>query len=193
MKSTIVNRSVRRLTLEELEAGLPFIRQAPTARGSLDRIVRRPRIEEREAIERGALDRVEGLVGDNWRVRGSRHMKDGSAHPGRQITLVSSRVIDLVAQERERWDLAGDQLYVDLDLSADNLPPGTRLEIGTAVLEVTAESHTGCKKFAHRYGLDALRFVSTPLARELNLRGIYAQVVQPGRVHVGDAVVVRRG
>lgn len=155
--------------------------------------MRRPRIEEREAIEQGALDRVEGLVGDNWRARGSRRMPDGSAHPGRQITLMSSRVIDLVARERKRWDLAGDQLYVDLDLSAENLPPGTHLEIGTAVLEVTAEAHTGCKKFAERFGPDALRFVSSPLARKLNLRGIYAKVVQPGRVHVGNWVGVRRG
>ena len=91
-------------------------------------------------------------------------MSDGSANPDAQLTLMNARVVALVAGERERWPLAGDQLYVDLDLSADNLPPGTRLAVGSAVIEVTPEPHTGCAKFSARFGSEALRFVNSPPA-----------------------------
>ena len=101
---------------------------------------------------------------------------------------MSSRAAALVAGDRERWPLAGDQLYVDLDLSDENLPPGTRLALGSAVLEVTDEPHTGCKKFTARFGLDAMVFVNSPVGRALNLRGINARVVESGTVRVGDAV-----
>jgi MOSC domain-containing protein YiiM len=105
-----------------------------------------------------------------------------------QINLMSSRVVQLVSQDRSRWHLAGDQLYVDLDLSDGNLPPGTRLAIGSAVIEVTAQPHTGCAKFVERFGLDAMRFVNAPERSDLHLRGINARVVRPGAIRVGDAV-----
>jgi hypothetical protein len=171
-----------------LEAGLPEIRRAPADDGKVELIVRRPGPEEREVLAQGQLDPEEGLVGDCWRQRGSRATTDGSAHPEMQVTLMNARVAALVARDRDRWPLAGDQLYVDLDLSTANLPPGTRLELGSAEIEITDQPHTGCGKFVRRFGVDAMRFVNTPLGRELNLRGIYARVVRAGTVRAGDAI-----
>jgi MOSC domain-containing protein YiiM len=179
---------MRQLTMQELEAGLDAIRQSPQDEGVLELIVRRPQADERQILEEGRLDLVEGLVGDHWRARGSSRTADGSAHPDMQLTLMNSRVIALLAQDEARWPLAGDQLFVDLDLSAENLPPGTRLALGSAVIEVTNVPHTGCNKFAARFGTDALRFVNSALGRQLHLRGINARVVQPGVIRAGDQV-----
>ncbi len=176
------------LSMAELEAGLDEIRQSPKATGVLDLIVRRPDRDEREVLEEGELSLAEGLVGDNWKTRGSSRTTDGFGHPDMQLNVMNSRVIALVAQEKDRWQLAGDQLFVDMDLSADNVPPGTRLAIGAAIIEATEIPHTGCKKFMARFGLDALEFVSTPLAKQLHLRGINAKVVQPGVIRAGDIV-----
>ncbi|HEX7183667.1 MAG TPA: MOSC domain-containing protein [Thermoanaerobaculia bacterium] len=174
------------LTMEELEAGLDEILDSPKEEGVLKLIVRRPRIGEREVLQEAELDLVEGLAGDNWSTRGSSRTPDGSAHPDMQLNIMSSRVIALVAQNPGRWQLAGDQLFIDLDLSAANLPPGTRLTLGSAVVEVTSQPHTGCKKFVERFGADALKFVNSPVGRELRLRGLNARVVQPGVIRVGD-------
>jgi hypothetical protein len=174
------------LTTEELHAGLEGIRLSPKDEGVLELIVRRPHIGEREVLDEGQLDIVDGLVGDTWSTRGSRRSKDGLAHPDMQLNIMNARVIALVAQDRERWHLAGDQLFMDLDLSGVNLPPGTRLAVGSAVIEVTAEPHTGCQKFVSRFGLDAMKFVNSPVGRELNLRGINARVVKPGTIRVRD-------
>jgi hypothetical protein len=179
---------VKHLTMEELEAGLVEIRQSPKDEGVLTLIVRRPRTGEREVLEEGAVDRVEGLVGDNWRTRGGSRTPDGSSHPDMQLNVMNSRAIALVAQDRDRWRLAGDQLFIDLDLSAANLPPGTRLALGSAVIEVTDQPHTGCSKFVARFGLDAMRFVNSSVGTQLHLRGINAKVVQPGVIRVGDVV-----
>lgn len=151
-------------------------------------IVSRPASDRREVLAVAELDLVNGLVGDNWRARGSRSTPDGSAHPDMQLNLMNARAIALVARTRDRWPLAGDQLYVDLDLSTANLPPGTRMAIGTAVIEVTAVPHTGCAKFTQRFGADAMKFVNSPVGRALNLRGINAKVVQPGAIRAGDTV-----
>lgn len=172
-------------TLAELEAGLDHIRQSPKDTGVLEMIVCRPEVGERKVLEVGQLDLVEGLRGDNWKVRGSRSTSDGSAHSEMQLNIMNSRVVALVAGSRDRWPLAGDQLYVDLDLSEENLPPGTRLALGTAVIEITPEPHTGCKFFKTRFGLDALQFVNSPFGKRLHLRGLNAKVIEPGEIHVG--------
>lgn len=172
--------------MAELQAGLDHIRQSPRDNGPLMLIVRRPRVEERELLTEAQLDCHEGLVGDNWRVKGSQSTADGASHPDMQLTIMNTRVIDLVAQGQERWPLAGDQLYVDLDLSDANLPAGTRLGIGSAVVEVTAVPHTGCRKFMARFGRDAMKFVNW--SQSLHYRGINAKVVEPGTIRVGDCV-----
>ena len=179
---------IKHLSLEELEAGLDEIRQSPRDAGRVELIVRRPRVDEREVLTEARLDLTSGLVGDTWPSRRSRRTPDGSPHPDMQLNLMNARVIALLAQDRERWPLAGDQLYIDLDLSAENLPAGTRLQIGSAIIEVTSQPHTGCDKFAARFGLDALKFVNGPERKPYRLRGINARVVEPGVVRTGDVV-----
>lgn len=179
---------MRHLTTEELEAGLEHVCQAPKTDGSLELIVRRPAVGQREVLSKGVLDPAEGLVGDSWNVRGSTRTPDGRPHPDMQLNVMSARAAALVSQDTARWPLAGDQLFVDLDLSAENLPPGTRLALGTAVIEVTAEPHTGCGKFVERFGVDAMKFVNSPVGRRLHLRGVNARVVVPGAIAVGDRV-----
>jgi MOSC domain-containing protein YiiM len=167
------------------DTGLEVVRAAPRDEGTVELIVCRPAVDEREVVDEAELDLEEGLVGDNWRARG-RSGGRRPANPDAQLTVMSSRAIALAAGDGDRWALAGDQLYLDLDLSGDNLPPGTRLEVGSAVIEVTAEPHTGCKKFAARFGLETLEVFNSPEGRALNLRGINTRVVQPGTIRVGD-------
>jgi MOSC domain-containing protein YiiM len=168
-------------TPEDLAAALDEIRRAPADAGSVELIVRRPAENEREVLDEGTLDLEVGLLGDMWHRR-------GTPNPDAQLTLMNARAIEAIAGSRERWPLAGDQLFVDLDLSLGNLPAGTRLAVGEAVVEVTAEPHTGCAKFSARFGTEALRFVNKPPGRELRLRGVNARVVTPGAVRVGDAI-----
>ncbi len=171
-----------------MKAGLDAIRQSPQGVGVLRLISRRPNTDEREVLEEAHLDPAHGLVGDNWKARGSRSTPDGSANPEMQLNVMNARVIELLAQDKERWALAGDQLFVDFDLSDTNIPPGTRLAIGSAVIEVTAPPHLGCKKFSARFGPDAMKFVNSPEGKQLHLRGVNAKVVQPGIVRAGDSV-----
>ncbi|MFH1474915.1 MAG: MOSC domain-containing protein [Chloroflexota bacterium] len=180
---------MRHRSAADLIAGLDEIRRAPASDGAVEMIVRRPAENRRETLEAGELTPDEGLVGDDWRARGSRSTPDGSAEPDRQLTVMNARAVDLLASgDRAAWPLAGDQLYVDLDLSVENLPAGTRLAIGTAVVEVTELPHTGCSKFGARFGAEAQRFVNSAEGRALRLRGLYARVVEPGTVGRGDAV-----
>jgi hypothetical protein len=179
---------IKHLTMEELQAGLDEIRRSPKDEGVLKLIVRRPASNEREVLEECELHPSEGLVGDSWKKRSSSRTSDGSPHPDMQLNIMNARAIALVAQAKDRWQLAGDQLYIDIDLSAENMPPGTRLALGSAVIEVTAQPHTGCKKFVARFGLDAMKFVNSPLGKQLHLRGINARVVQPGVIRVGSVV-----
>lgn len=175
-------------TPEELVAGLPEVEGSPRDGGRVDLIVARPENFEREVFDEARLDPDAGLAGDNWRVRGSRHTPDGSAEVARQITVMNARAAALIAGPKERWPLAGDQLYVDFDISVDNLPAGTELTIGGARVVVSEEPHTGCAKFSERFGVEALRFVNSPDGRRLRLRGLNARVVTPGVVRVGDSV-----
>ena len=180
--------TITHLTMSELEAGLGEIARSPRDKGVLEMIVRRPQVGEREILEEGQIDLVDGLVGDSWKNRSSRRTADGTPHPDMQLNLMNSRVVALVSQDKSRWHLAGDQLFVDFDLSEANVPAGTRLAIGSAVIEVTAQPHTGCGKFVERFGLDAMKFVNSPEREHLHLRGINARVVRPGVMRVGDTI-----
>ena len=180
--------NVLHLSIMELEAGMDNIRQSPKENGVLKMIVRRPAVDEREAISEGELNTTEGLEGDTWKTRGSSHTTDGSANVNSQITVMNARTIALLAQDEERWSLAGDQLYIDMDLSDENIPPGTSLAIGTAIIEVSAQPHSGCKKFSARFGVEAMKFVNSPEGKRLHLRGINTRVVQPGTIRVGDVI-----
>ena len=177
---------MRHLTTKELEAALDHLRRTPKDDGVIEFIVRRPEVDQREVLDEAELDIGLGLIGDNWKVRGSRKTPDGSAHPEMQINIMNSRVTALVARERERWPLAGDQLYIDMDLSKENLPAGSRITVGSAVLEVSPLPHTGCKKFVARFGIEAMEFVNSELGKLLCLRGINAKIIQGGTVKVGQ-------
>jgi MOSC domain-containing protein YiiM len=176
------------LSMTELEAGLGHICQSPEDSGVLEMIVRRPNVDERELVNEAELNLEVGLVGDTWKMRGSKATPDGSANIQAQITLMNARAIALLAQEESRWALAGDQLFVDFHLGEDNLPPGTRIAIGSVILEVSAVPHTGCAKFSQRFGVEALKFVNSPEGKRLHLRGINTTVVQAGTIRVGDVV-----
>lgn len=179
-------------TTSELERGLDAVRAAPGDAGTVELIVRRPAIGEREVITTGTLTEAGGLAGDTWLTRGSRHTPDGSAERNRQLTIMNARAVALVAgDDRARWPLAGDQLYVDLDISEDNLPPGALVRLGpTVVVEISEEPHTGCAKFRERFGTDAGRFVNSQEGRRLRLRGLNARVVTAGDLSTGDFVTV---
>jgi len=174
--------------LATLRTGLATIRKSPRDRGRVELIVRRPAENQREVLTAAELSTVDGLVGDGWSTRGSSSTEDGSPNPKAQVTLMNARVAALVAGTHDRRQLAGDQLFVDLDLSVDALPQGTWLTVGSAVIEVTDLPHRGCGKFSARFGVDALKFVNSKEGRELNLRGINAKVVAGGLVRTGDVV-----
>jgi hypothetical protein len=175
-------------TLTQLEESLDHIREAPADGGTLELIARRPAEDEREILSEARLDLRGGLEGDTWPSRGSSRTPDGSPFIEAQLTLMNARAAVAIAGERERWALAGDQLYVDIDLSTANLPPGSRVQIGSAVIEFSETPHTGCAKFSGRFGVDALKFVNSPVGRELRLRGANCRVVVPGTIRQGDAI-----
>ncbi len=175
-------------TYSELEQGLERVARSPRDAGVVKQIVCRPAPGERRRLQSAELDQRQGLLGDNWLARGNPKTANGEAHPDMQLNLMNARAIALIAGDEDRWQLAGDQFYVDLDLSPGNLPPGTLLSIGEARIEVTAEPHLGCAKFIERFGRDAALLVNSEAGRALNLRGINARVVTPGRVDVGAAV-----
>ena len=175
-------------SLAELAQALDHVSDAPKESGTLVLIVRRPVVDAREVLAEGDLNCVEGLVGDSWSRRGSSRSVDGLAHPDMQLNLMNARAIEAIAGPMTRWPLADDQLFVDFDLGQSNVPAGTRLAIGEAVVEVTDQPHTGCGKFAARFGVDALKWVNSPDGRALSLRGINARVVVAGRIRHGDIV-----
>jgi hypothetical protein len=170
----------------DFEPSLAAVRAAPVDGGELVRIVLRPEVELRLEVDTAVLDPVEGVIGDSWKARGSSRTPDGAASQDAQVTIMSTRVLAAIEPDPARWILAGDQLLVEADLSVANLPPGTRLAIGEAVVEVSEAPHTGCAKFSARFGSDALRWVNSPLGRELRMRGVNVRVVQGGVVRIGD-------
>jgi len=182
--------TARHRTLDEIVAGLDVVRQSPRGEGTLALAVRRPAVDVREMLSRAELDPDAGLVGDSWSRRPSSRTSDRSPHPDMQLNVINSRFIELIAgPDRDAWALAGDQLYLDLDLSVDALPAGSRLAIGDrAVIEVTDQPHTGCAKFAARFGRDAHKVVWTEEGRRLRLRGLNARVLVGATIATGDTV-----
>jgi MOSC domain-containing protein YiiM len=174
--------------LASLEESLDHIRAAPADAGTLELIARRPAVDERQVLSEARLNLHDGLEGDTWLVRGSSRTPDGGPNPDAQLTVMNARAAAAMAGDRDRWPLAGDQLYVDLDISRTNLPPGSRVQIGTAVIEFSEPPHTGCAKFSGRFGVDALKFVNSPIGRELRLRGANCRVVVAGTVRTGDVI-----
>lgn len=172
-------------TTDELEANLAAILAAPKDSGPIEMIVRRPIENEREVVEIAEVTRDGGLVGDSWVHRVD---ENGDPHTAAQLTLMNSRVAGAVAVTRDRWPLAGDQVYLDMDISQQNLPPGSRLRLGDAVVEISDVPHTGCAKFADRFGKEALRWVNVGVGRENRFRGVNAFVVEPGSFQIGDKV-----
>ncbi|MBL8099748.1 MAG: MOSC domain-containing protein [Anaerolineales bacterium] len=179
---------LKQYPISELELGIDEIKDSPKDNGVLEMIVRRPETETREIINAGEINLENGLAGDNWKARGNDHTPDGSADPEAQITLMNSRVIQLLSGDKENWQWAGDQLFVDMDLGIENLPPHSRIQVGSVILEISAKPHTGCKKFSGRFGIEALEFISTPLGKALRMRGVNAKVIQAGEIKVGDVV-----
>ena len=176
------------MTPDALMSGLENVRLAPRDRGELAAIVRRPAIDERELVAEAHIDAANGVVGDSWLTRGSTSTPDGSSAVDKQVTVMNVRLAELVAGGRERMPLAGDQLYVDFDLSIDHLPPGRVVQVGAVSLEVSEVPHLGCAKFMARFGEPAMRFVNSAEGRQLRLRGVNMRVLTPGVVRVGDVV-----
>ena len=179
----------KHLSKFELEKGLDIVQQSPMKIGTLELIVVRPKEDEREVLKAARLDEKYGVEGDCWIDKPSSSTPNNEANPEKQVTIMNARAIQLIAQEKERWPLAGDQLYMDLDLSKENLHPGNRLAIGMAILEITASPHTGCSKFTERFGIDATKFVNSYQGKHLRLRGINAKVIRGGMIRPGDKVI----
>lgn len=179
----------RHLTLAELERGLPEILDSPKDKGRLDGIVIRPDRGERQELGVCEVSLKSGVHGDHWAKGCWKSTDDGDPHPDVQICIMNSRCIALIAQDRTNWAPAGDNLFIDMDLSPDNLPPGQRLSLGTAVIEITDTPHNGCQKFIERYGRDACFFVNSRLGKGYRLRGVYARVIRDGGIAVGDDVM----
>ncbi len=175
-------------TLEHMESYLEIIRDAPSDEGVVEMIVSRPKTNSRRILDHADIHQEHGLVGDNWLARGDKHTADGTADTGRQLTLMGSRAIRAITDSEQRWPEAGDQFFVDFDLSAGNLPAGSRIAIGEAELEVSPLPHLGCRKFSERFGKEATQFVNSEAGKALNLRGINATVIKPGKVAKGDTI-----
>lgn len=174
-------------TLAELEPHLAHLAASPKDVGKLELLVCRPSRHTRRVLDEGMLDTEVGLVGDSWSTR-----SEEKRRPDKQVTLMNARMAALLSADPERQALCGDQLYVDLDLSHENLPAGTRIEVGDAVVEVSAAPHTGCAIFVRHFGDEATRFVNGREGRRLRLRGINARVVTGGAVRPGDKATVHR-
>lgn len=166
----------------DLERGLGHIADSPRDHGTVEMIVRRPAVDEREIVPSAEVEPGSGLIGDSWA---------GRPHPSpeAELTLMNARCVALLAGDVDRWPLAGDQVYVDLDLGVENLPPGTRLRVGTVMVEVSAKPHTGCSKFSARFGEEALAFVNSESGKAMRLRGMNVRVIEGGTIRTGDPVI----
>ncbi len=180
--------SIEHATVDELSDRMDWLLESPKDGGAIRSIVVRPATDERQELERVRLSPEGGVEGDRWASTAQRKLEDGRLNPDVQVTLTNARLIEIVAKDRSRWSLSGDQLYVDMDLSVENLPPGQRLAIGSAVLEISEVPHRGCSKYKSRFGKAAFELVDSARGRELRFRGVYAQIVKEGTLAVGDQI-----
>jgi len=188
--SELGTENIRHLNTDELEAGLGEALTSPSNEGIVELIVCRPDVGQRKVLQSASFSTEVGLVGDNWSKKPYSKSPDGGPHPEMQVTMINRRVLDLIAGgDTKRRAVPGDQLVVDFDLSLENIPPGTRLNVGSTIIEVTEEPHTGCSQFVGWFGADAMRFVNSPRGRELCLRGINAKVIQAGTIAQGDQII----
>lgn len=178
-------RGMREQPGTQFDALLDRVHSAPLDNGLLNLIVRRPAVDERETLAQASLDLDLGLVGDRWATR---QIDRTPVYLAAQLTVINTRLLTAIEPDRTRWALAGDQLYVDLDLCEAHLPAGSRLAIGSSVIEVSEEPHTGCAKFSARFGGEALRWINSPVGRAHRLRGLNARIVEAGTIRVGDAI-----
>jgi hypothetical protein len=176
------------LSLEELQSHLDSIKQSPQDDGILKAIVIRPVSNERVGMESSVVTPDGGVHGDRWAKQAWLNLPEEELEPKAQITVMNSRAAEVIARNRARWPLAGDNLYVDLDLSEDNLQAGQQLSIGSAVFEITPQPHNGCGKFEQRFGAEALKWVNSEEGKHHHLRGIYIKVVKAGVINVDDTI-----
>lgn len=169
-----------------LDAALDLIRAAPKDQGTIELIARRPAAGTREVVDHVRFSTELGVVGDGWHRRPSR--KTGAPNIDQQVSMMNARAIAAIAPNREDWANAGDQLYIDFDISTENLPVGTKLAFGTAVLQISPHPHRGCAKFTKRFGEDVTRWVNTDVGCALRLRGVMAQVLVEGDARRGDVI-----
>ena len=176
------------VSLTEMESRLGGVLAAPSSAGRVEALVVRPDVDQRESLNQVMFSPGQGVAGDNWLTSCWKKLPSGESDPEVQVAIMNARVIEVLTRDKSLWPLAGDQLFVDFDLSVNNLVVGDRLQVGAAVLEVTAEPHRGCSKFKKRFGEDALTFVNSPQGDAHRLRGVYAKIVTAGEVCVGDSV-----
>ena len=179
---------MKHLTLTEIEAGMDWVLAAPDTVGRVEALVVRPAVDQRVSHTQVMFSPEQGVTGDNWLTSCWKKLPGGESDPEVQVAIMSARMIEVLTRDKSRWPLAGDQLFVDFDLSVVNLAVGNRLQVGAAVLEITAEPHRGCRKFSQRFGAEAKAFVNSKQGDAYRLRGVYAKIVSAGEVRVGDDI-----
>lgn len=177
-----------KLALTEIETRLNWVMSAPTDTGHVSALVVRPVKNQREPLDKVMFSPQLGVNGDNWSTNCWKKLPDGKSDPEVQVAIMNARMIEVLTQDKALWPLAGDQLFVDFDLSVANLRAGDHLQVGAAVLQITAEPHRGCGKFKQRFGEDALAFVNSERGDAHRLRGVYAKIISAGEVCVNDAI-----
>ncbi len=176
------------ITTTGIEKRMDWVLAAPADVGRVEMLVVRPAVNQRESLDQVMFSAQQGVFGDNWLASCWKKLPGGESDPQVQVAIMNARMIEVLTRDKTRWPLAGDQLFVDFDLSVNNLAVGDRLQVGAAVLEITAEPHRGCGKFKRRFGMAALAMVNSAQGDARRLRGVYARIVSAGEVRVGDGV-----
>lgn len=176
------------VTQPEIDQRLSSVLDSPKDQGTVEMIVVRPFKNQRKTLIHVLFSPEAGVTGDNWKTQCWKKLNDGQSDPDVQVAIMNARMIDMLTDDKAHWPLAGDQLFVDFDLSVTNLSPGDQLQIGDAVLQITAEPHRGCSKFKQRFGELAMHCVNSAQGDAHRLRGIYAKIISAGNVSVGDVI-----